>query len=348
MASPEEESGLRLTQRDLAKRLGVSQATVSRILAGSRRHSETLRAQVKALAETAGYRPDPVLSSLNAYRRTRRPIASGGTLAWLGSWKLGSNAYDAALYHAARKRAMQLGYGMDHLWLSGPGTTPEQISRVCAARGIVGAVVGPPPKPHTRLALDVRNMAAVALGRAIDWPPLDLVSVDHFQTMELCFQRLQERGYRRIGFTLASDFHERAAGLWNAAYLGQQFQHPDLPALPSFLSKGPYLPEAFREWLRKGKPDAVITMGSEHGCVNLLTRLGLRFPDDLGVALLMVPENDPSLAGFSGIREPMESLSCFAVDILVNSIHHNEKGVPADRRVHLLPGAWQGGASTSG
>ena len=54
----------RTSLKDLAERLGVSIATVSRALRGSHEVGEEMRAKVKALAKELNYRPNPFAQSL--------------------------------------------------------------------------------------------------------------------------------------------------------------------------------------------------------------------------------------------------------------------------------------------
>ncbi|MDR1279301.1 MAG: LacI family transcriptional regulator [Opitutaceae bacterium] len=331
----------RLTQRELAQRLGVSQATVSRALAKNTRHSEQTRSKVVEEAERLGYRPDPVLASLNAYRRTRRPILQGRSLVWFGgSPAQDRRSYEALLFPAACKRAEALGYGMEYFWENEPGYSSQRYEQIFRTRGIAGVVFGPRLQPHARIELRIDDFAAVALGRSVDWPLVDRVSVDHFQTMEACYEAIREHGFTRIGFSMTESYSERMAGLWTGAFLGQQLRNPPLARIPPLLDDDAHSGGKFEAWFKKWKPDAVITMGWHFGCLASLERMKVRFPKDVGVALLVVPEHEASLAGFSGIHEPVDDLARFVVDILVGRIRNNERGIPADRRVHLLPGTW--------
>lgn len=334
----------RLTQRELARKLGVSQATVSRALAHHSRHSEETRLRVRQTAGTLGYRPDPVLASLNAYRRTRRPITRGQSLAWFGATPPDEASYETILFKAARRRAEALGYGLDYFREHTPDTTLERFEAIFAARGIAGVIFGPRPLPHARVELNIESLAAVAMGRSVQWPPVDLVSTDHFQTMEICFGRLHELGYRRIGFVLTRAYNARVAGIWNGSYFNQQRSRPGANVLPPFQGDD-FADGRFDAWWRSRRPDAVITMAGPVGCLGELRKRKLSPPRDLGVALLVVPEPAPASARHAGIVEPVDQLAHLAVDVLVARIRNNERGIPAERRVHLLPGAWRDGAS---
>ncbi|RYD40551.1 MAG: LacI family DNA-binding transcriptional regulator, partial [Verrucomicrobiaceae bacterium] len=61
----------RVTMGVLAKRLGLSESTVSRALKGDTRIGEETRARVAKLAADLGYRPNPMISALMAVRGKR-------------------------------------------------------------------------------------------------------------------------------------------------------------------------------------------------------------------------------------------------------------------------------------
>ncbi len=336
-------TGTRLTQRELAAKLGVSQATVSRALGRHARHSTETVERIRQAAEALGYRPDPVLSSLNAYRRTRRPISRGQSLAWFGATPSDEAPYETALFRAARQRAELLGYSLDYFWEHTPGTSLARFETILTSRGVAGVIFGPRPEPHSRIELNIESFAAVAMGRSIQWPPVDLISADHFQTMEICFRHLHELGYRRIGFALTRAYNERVAGIWRGSYLNQQHS---LSTTGPILFQEPSLDDGcFDQWLDQWSPDAVITMDDPIGCLGALRKRKLSLPRDIGVALLVVPEQEGLASRYAGVVEPVDRLAHLAVDTLVARIRNNERGIPVERRVHLLPGIWRNGSS---
>lgn len=54
----------RISQRDIAKKLGVNVSTVSRALNGLKGVSETLKHEIEELAKEQGYHPNPFAASL--------------------------------------------------------------------------------------------------------------------------------------------------------------------------------------------------------------------------------------------------------------------------------------------
>src|ERR1035437_9571570 len=77
----------RVTLRDLAQKAGVSHVTISRALRNDPSISAARRGEVKKLAEEMGYRPDPSLSALAAYRFARQEHKIQSALAWINRYQ---------------------------------------------------------------------------------------------------------------------------------------------------------------------------------------------------------------------------------------------------------------------
>ena len=71
----------RTTQDDVARAAGVHRTTVSLALKRHPRIPRETQERVRRIADALGYQPDPMLSSLVAYRTRNRPAAYHGSLA---------------------------------------------------------------------------------------------------------------------------------------------------------------------------------------------------------------------------------------------------------------------------
>src|SRR5262249_38940411 len=74
-----------ITQREVARRARVSQATVSLALRNHPSLPKKTRERVRALASSLGYRPDPALVALSRYRQKLRTPTFHGSIAFLVS-----------------------------------------------------------------------------------------------------------------------------------------------------------------------------------------------------------------------------------------------------------------------
>lgn len=78
-----QESEPQVTQRDIARKLGVSNATVSLALRDSSEVGLERRLEIQALAEKMGYRPNPVAAALFHQKRNLNYSEINASIAWL-------------------------------------------------------------------------------------------------------------------------------------------------------------------------------------------------------------------------------------------------------------------------
>jgi LacI family transcriptional regulator len=104
------------TQADVASVAGVSVQTVSLVLKERPGPSEKTRCAVLAAARLLGYRPDPYLSALSAYRR-KGPMRARASLALLlHGWVCERQPEVAKRTFAwARERAELLGFELEQV-----------------------------------------------------------------------------------------------------------------------------------------------------------------------------------------------------------------------------------------
>src|SRR5882757_5503577 len=103
----------RVTLREIVKAAGVSVMSVSLALRDHGRISKAVRARIKRHAEKLGYRPDPALSALMAYRHERQTVRDYSTLAFVtnfptaAGWK--DEVFTRRYYEGALSRSAKLG-----------------------------------------------------------------------------------------------------------------------------------------------------------------------------------------------------------------------------------------------
>lgn len=99
--------------------------------------------------------------------------------------------------------------------------------------------------------------------------------------------------------------------------------------------------EIHARWLKENQFDAIIVQ--DNRILPELTELGIRVPQDLGVAHL---DLNADVSGWSGIRGADEAIGATAVDLLVRSIDHGDLGLPQHPLRVRLPGQWAAGKTT--
>ena len=284
-----------------------------------------------------GYRPDPSLSALCAYRSANRPVQEQAVLAWVTNYRTENHwrasACNCDYFDGAHQRAAERGYRLEPFWLAAPRMNPARLGDILWTRGIQGLLL--PPQEHlAAIALPWQRFSAVTFGHTLVHPRLHLVSNHEYRTMNALFAELVRRGYERIGLVELSDHDERVDHNWLAAYLVEQQtfrrRHRVAPLL---------LPEwdrqTFLNWARQHTPDVVVTKLPE--VLHCLQQEGIRVAEDIGVAFHSLDENS---AGLTGMRKNARQIGTMAVDLLIDMIHRGERGVPERPNLLMVEGSW--------
>ncbi len=131
----------RITQRDIARELGLDVSTVSLALGGHPRIPETTRARVREASVRLGYRPDPALASIAASRWQGRRSVEGIMLGFLTDPPKRMEVELELYGKGIRQQAELLGYGVTQFAMD---TFPsaEAFRRIIQSRGIRGVIVG--------------------------------------------------------------------------------------------------------------------------------------------------------------------------------------------------------------
>lgn len=337
----------RVTLRQIAEKTGYHFTTVSLAL---RDHHSIAPGTRKLISETAarmGYRPDPALSALVAYRHsTKKPLFSS-TLAWVCANEKGYHWKEVPLfceyYAGAREQSEKLGHKLEPFDLNSPGMTPRRAQQILESRGITGLLIAPFRRAGGTIPLEWGKFCAVTFGYTLRSPKLHIVSNNHFRMMLELLSQVKKRGYRRPGLVLLQNSTERVENKWIAAFLSKQFlEESEYPIPPLLLKK--WSSRAFDRWREQSVPDILVT-GSRQlpQLMPHLSRKGIRVPEDLGVVDYNLSAEDNLLAG---MKQDGEAVGRTAVSVLSRLIHNNERGALESDQIHtLIDGYWHEGPS---
>lgn len=328
----------RVTQKDIAERAGVHRTTVSLVFKNHPGIPEATRNKVLAIAKKLGYVPDPMLSALAAYRMRSRPVTFHGCLAWLvnhqGSefqWKK-VKIYQE-YFEGAEQRAMQHGYNLEVFDFNLRDVAPHRLASVLRARNVQGIILCPQPAPLKEILFPLDDFSIVTFGHSVLKPRLHIVAATQYRNAAMTVRHLRELGYRRIGYVVWKDFDQRTDHNYWAGYLveASAMKGPLVPPLRADFWNGSIL----RAWYEKYRPDAIVT--SDSLILNQLKLIGLKAPDDVGVACFSLPNVDENL---TGVHENSLRIGAVAVDFLVGMLHRGERGVPDLPQRTLVEGNW--------
>lgn len=327
---------------EVAQAAGVSNATVSRALRDDPRIRAEVRDQVKALAGQLGYAPNPLVQALMTQRR-RKLEPHGETVALVTnvpeeSWR----KKDVCRWYwkGLKERAEQLGYLLEVISMEDLHSNPARLKKVLVARGIRGLILGFSQQDDLTTVLNVNDFCVVGLSTYFNKLAVDRVQLHGFHNVKTAFRQMRALGYRRPGLIAPVRNNAVVGGQWSAAALDEQWQRPVEEQCPPFMVEGDK-PDtrAFREWFEKHRPDALLVY--KIGVMELLSRLRLSVPEDVGVAYLFGTEEERrTMAGIDG---NLDRVGAATVDLLVQKMHVHERGMPEHPREVLITGTWQPG-----
>jgi len=337
-------AGPRVSLRDIAAEIGVSHVTVSLALRGDPRISTKRRQEIAAVAERLGYRPDPMLASLSAYRQAKRSVEIRSTVAWLNQWpdprQLRRFQEFDAYWRGAHGYAAKLGYRLEEFVIR-PDLTPARLQQILLARNVRGILVPPHGQGLQLPGFDWDQFSVVRLGISVKELRAHIVTSDQMNCAATAFQRMWEKGYRRIAYVTAHPFERNTGGNFRAGYLSAQDAHVPLrshlaPLTLSDLNRSAD-EKLFRKWLRGSRPDAILcAIGYLR---ELLQAARCRVPADLGVAATSVLDSHFD----AGVDQNSVEVGHVAMATLAGLIHQNERGLPQYCRRILVEGRWVDG-----
>lgn len=342
----ESASAPRATLRQIAEAAQVSATTVSLALRNHPRIPSSTRLKIQALGRQLGYFPNPSVAALMTQVRAGNSVSYRETLAWLnpfdhadpyGNKNLPALAYSQKLWEGAVLRAGQLGYALDTFWLRAPNMTGRRMSAVLGARGVRGVLIPPLPQPYGHLSLNWPEFSVTALSYTMARPQFHRVVPDHHHNIQTILRRLRHRGYQRIGLLLPPRHDERLENRFRSTFCFHQQNVPIRHRLPILICPEKALKTTCAAWLRKYRPDVVITLGHFRD----LRKIDLGDPAysrNLGIVLIGC--GAPRDRTFTVMDENPLRIAASAVDHLAGQLSRNERGIPDCPETVLIKGAW--------
>lgn len=332
----------RITQKQIAAAAGVHSTTVSLVFRNHPSIPEATRKRIRKLAAEMGYSPDPMLSSLAAYRSSQRPQAYHGMLAWVTNSRDGfdwrASPHFSQYYRAISDRAKQHGYGIDEFDIHTYRKNPRQLASILRARGIQGLLLCPQPKAHTAIELPWETFAVVTFGYTLQAPRFHSVAPTFLRSMLRTLAEVRRRRYNRVGLVLNPDEDDRFGSNVLAGYLADEYRQNGKLRIPPLLKNYWEKPQLLADWITSQKPDCIVCQ--DWRVWGLLKHLGIRVPGVLGLACAGFP---PGITGLTGIVEDSWHIGVAATDMIAAMIHRGERGVPAKAQQVLVDGDWTEG-----
>lgn len=328
-------NGRPITIRELAKRLQVSDATVSLALRNHRSISPATRERVQAMAKKLNYRGNVLVSALLAQVRRGRVSGNNEVVAILicdNEVRMAPSVEEGV--RAASARAEELGLKLQIFPIGSSGEHASSVDRVLHARGIRGVVMAPVPVSLPKLHINWDRYAWITIGYSFQQQNMHRVAHAHFTGVMTCYRELRARGYENIGFVLRQEDDLRAQHFWQAAarcaphILGGK-------VVPPLMFKNIEESGRFTRWYARHRLDAVIGNYPDPAAEWIDQASG----DAVYASLDLHYESSKP-----GIRQSWNGIFCTAIDQLAVQLTQNEHGLTASPRTTLVEGYWEPGS----
>jgi DNA-binding LacI/PurR family transcriptional regulator len=342
MTSPKPKSAISL--RALARIAGVSVSTASRALHNHPVISAAVRKRIKALARRRGYAINPLVAQVYSEARSGRGFRHLGTLAYV-------TAYDTADWWRAHPtlrgfhagvvaRAAQTGLGINEFWALEPGLKGRRLTQILRARGIGGVVLAPVPGRNAADLLDWKYFSAALVGESVRVPRLNRAVPNQRHAVQRAIRELTGLGYRRLGLVLRHRYHAMTDFNMLSTFLLLHHALPRAQCVPVEMPQE-WTEPRFMTWFKRHRPDAII--GVVRPVREWLARAGIHCPRDVGLVLLDWDEE--AKEDFAAVDQNAAAVGAAAVDLVLNQMRRNERGVPAIPQTVLVDSVWRRGAS---
>ncbi len=332
----------RVTLRDIADEVGMSHVTVSLALRNDPKISAKTRLKIQTVAKEMGYRPDPMLQSLARYRHSSKSKPSDAVVAWINLWddpeKLRTYKEFDLWWKGASEAAERMGYRIDEFVTK--SMSGKRLATILKTRNISGILVPPYPDPPTIDLSEIPwdNFTVIQFGRHDSHPALHIVTSSQAANTIMAFDRIRERGYKRIGFVSGQAVKSRMFGAgfyWTQQYIPQKERLSMLA-----LDTGSVVEQEAQldQWIKKEKPDAILT--DFPALPSLLKELGCRIPQDIGLATTSIHDTPIN----AGIDQNPEEIGRMGFITLVSMMNDYKYGVPDIQHEILVGGTWVDGS----
>ncbi len=326
---------MRITQTELAKRLGVAQRTVSVALGGKGRISEKTKQRILEEAERLGYRR-------NAAARAQR-LQRFEAIALLTRRRIGTPHFQVtkAVSRALTRRNFTMTYALvEDADAKKKATESPRLLRELSVDGIIvdfSHGIG----EDLAEAAHRMQVPLVWMNTKLEY---DAVYMDDFQGSRMLAETMLEYGHRRIVYLDRIEDHKEGANTHystEARYNGYLHAMSDAGCEPIFLSHPTPKEERdiqaqIERWraaiMKQNDATAWILPSGRHATtfIAAASSLGLTIPNDLSLGGI---EWTPQLQGFKDLISmavhPINDMGEAAVDMLLRKIKNPKKDVPS-------------------
>ena len=323
---------------DVARRAGVSAATVSRTLAGKPHVSAAVRSRVMEAVGALSYRPNRIARSL----RVRRSRFVGLVVSDI------QNPFFNSVVRAVEDALQPHGFAV---FLCNTDENPEREAlylELLADEQVAGVILTPAQAEAGRYeSFAGSGMPVVVIDREVAGLEVDTVVSDNFEAARKAVAQLAGQGHRRVGAVL-SDLSIATGQLRFDGYR-QALEEAGLPFDPDLAAFGKPVEAVGYDLARRvlGRPDppTALFTGSKLltlGTLHYLWDHHIRVPEDVALAAFDALDWLPGTPEMLSVTQPAYDIGRQAAGLLLARLEHPDRA--PERFVLPSSLAWVGRA----
>ncbi len=332
----------RVLMKDIAREAGVHQTTVSLALRNHPSLPTKTRQRIQRMAEEMGYRPDPAMSALVAYRQATKSEPSeqviGLVLNFLDEEEFNSNHVHHQLIDSAKKRAKELGFKVDVFWFGREYPDGKSLNRVLKARGIQGLILAAFDYKNLELQMEWDFYSTVKINILPDTLKFDAVLSNQMFGVRLAMRELRKEGIKRVGLAVADHDEIHNRNMFSAGYLvGQRHLDTSDCVPPLFFHAKPTaeLHQEVEAWALEHRVEAILSNWNSFDEV----ALNLTFNHDLPCRFVPLDADDRTRE-YGGVYQNHPLCGRRAIDMVVGQMKTFRRGEEESPSLTLIHPTW--------
>ncbi len=312
---------MKINIKTVAKKAGVSTATVSRVLADFKGVREITRKKVQGVIKDLNYEVDSVARSLRQNRTHTIGIIVSNVL----------SQFYSIIAKSVEDKARQSGYKL--ILCNGDDDPQKEFEylRILKSNKVDGIILTPTGKNADYINYIIESgTQVVLLDRLVKGVKCDSVIVDNYHGAYMAVKYLLDRGYVKIAFI--GGYIDRTTGRRRLDGYNKAIRDAGLKVNSNHVKIGDFKKESGIRLTEEiiqgsGKPDAIFSSNIDMtlGCLIAIKKAGLSIPEDIGIISFDDPDwsiiADPPL---TAISQPVYELGLTATDMLIKNINNKK------------------------
>jgi LacI family transcriptional regulator len=330
-----DEAYVSVTIKDVARRAGVSTATVSHVINKTRYVSEETTERVNQAIEGLGYYPNMLVGSL----RKKKTFTIGLVLPSI------SNETFGQLAEIIQKTLFKLGYNLIISTTAYDLEIEEQAFNTLLMKK-VDAIIAIPSNREGNKLREIKGMGVpiVVIDRVIPGLTIDTVRIDNYQGMKNAIQYLIELGHHQIGY-IDRKVDQSHSLEQREAYKSALEEHGISLNTKSILRSKGYGYEsgthAVKQLLRANPQLTALAAYYDItalGALRGLHEMGYRVPEDFSViGFDAMPVTTVSWPSLTTVCFPVEQIAKTSCNLLIKRLRREETQQGKEKDIVLVP-----------